>query len=281
MIDFSIIKIYRRGIEENLKGIKSILEKLKMKKVPLVIYEDALNQSSEQIISNWLSQKKYCRTFSVQKALGKLYPQKHIQLSLCIDVMVNILDDLLDEPLDRKDKANYIIEFLRIFSLYEKKCPPKIHKCLEKYFEKLLTLAIAERFYQKQISQEKNIDKIAKDSADLLICRGQDIDIFLEIALLEVRNKNLSSKIKKMGRIFRALNILKKDIKDIKHDQKNKIDTVITLVFSRTDIDFSMYINKVVDLLIQKTKKTREEPVSNFKQMIEKEKKEILRFVNL
>ena len=259
-----------------------------MEKPPLSLYESVLNQSSDQIISNWLSGRKYTRTLFTQKAFGKLYPMKYTKLSLCIDAMVNILDDFFDEILDKRTKANYIIEFLRVFSTYENECPRKIHKALKNYFEKLITLAVAEGFYQQQIVQEKDINKIAKDSADLLVCRRQDIDVFIEIALLTYKNRKVIPQIKKIGRIFRALNILKKDIKDIEHDTKNNIDTVVTLVFSNEKIDFSVYINILLDLFSKKLdlilksinkKDLQLVPIYNLNKMIEKEKKEIFKII--
>lgn len=284
------IKIYHQSIKKNILGVKSILKKLRMKKLPLSLYENVLTQTSDQIISNWATGRKYSRTLFAQNAFGKWYPIKYTQLSLCIDTMVNILDDFLDEVLDKKTRVNYIIEFLRIFSTYESECPLKIHRSLKEYFEKLITLAVAEGFYQKQIAQEKDLNKIVKDSADLLICRGQDIDVFIEIALLNFKNRKAIPVIKKIGRIFRALNILKKDIKDIEHDQKNKIDTVVTLIFSRDDINFSVYIGNLLNFFIERVnlilkpistekKDSRFLPIYNFNQMIQKDKKEILKII--
>lgn len=288
-------KIYNQGIKKNILGIKSILKKLKIKEQPpLSLYEDILNCSSSQITSKWLSGRKYCRTHFVQKMFGKLYPIKHTQSSLCIDAMVNILDDLLDEPLNKKSKAEYVIEFLRIFSIYNSEYTSKKNqKSIEKYFNKLITLAIAENFYQKQIIQEQNINKIVSKSIDLLICRGMDMDIFIEIALSEFKNKKAMQNIKKISRIFRAINILKKDIKDIQHDQKNNIETVIILVLSKNKINFSVYIDNLLNLLSEKSNSIIKSinqlekkdlcflPAYKFNKVIHKEKKEIKQLIKL
>ena len=286
-------KIYQKSIKKNIFGIKTILKNLGMEEeVPLSLYETVLNQSANMITSKWLSGRKYCRTYFTQKAFGKLYQAKYTQISLCIDAMVNILDDLLDERLDKQAKTEYLLEFLRVFSVYNSECPSKkIQICLEEYFNKLITLAIAENFYQQRITQEQNINKIIKNSADLLICRGRDIDIFIEIALLEFKNQKAIPPIKEMSRMFRALNILKKDIKDIPHDQESNIETAVILVLSKDKINFSIYINNLLNLFSEKTNLIMKSigksnkrplhllPIYNFNQMIQKEKKEILKIV--
>ena len=97
-----IARIYRQGVKENILGVKSILKQLEMEEPPLSLYEGVLARSSDQIVSNWLSGRKYARTLFVQKAFGKLYPTKYTEFSLCIDAIVNILDDFFDEALDRR-----------------------------------------------------------------------------------------------------------------------------------------------------------------------------------
>jgi hypothetical protein len=284
--------IYQKSIKKNILGIKTILKDLGIEKeIPLTLYKNILNQSANNIISKWVSGKKYCRTYFTKKAFGRLYPVKYTQISLCIDAMVNILDDLLDESLDKKTKSDYVIEFLRVFSLYNNKYTSKeIQKSLEKYFNKLITLAIAENFYQNKIAQEQNPNKIIKNSADLLMCRGMDIDIFVEIALSSsgFKDKRTIMTIKRISKVFRGINILKKDIKDIQHDQKNNIETIVTLVLSKSKVNFSLYINSLLNLFSNKTnlimksvskKSLRLLPVYNFNQMIQEEKKEILKII--
>ena len=77
--------------------------------------KEILNLSSENVTKKWLSGKKYIRTDFVKKAFSKFYPYKQIDISILIDAMINILDDILDEELNLKEKALYVIEFLRIF----------------------------------------------------------------------------------------------------------------------------------------------------------------------
>lgn len=281
-------KIYRETIQTNLRDIEDILKNLGIKKeVPISLYREALNASAKNILSKWVSGKKYCRTEFVQKALGKLYPEKHTQLSLSVDAMVNILDDFFDETLDKQVKGEYVIELLRVLSLYNKNyiTSKQIQRSLGTYFNKLITVALTEQFYQQKIARGKDMEKIIKDSADLLLCRSKDIDVFMEIGLLDFKNQILKSKIQKLARIFRAINILKKDIKDIKQDKKNNIDTVIVLMSDKGKAVFASYVKGLLDYFLNKEIKTLGKEdlksllIKNLNQMIEKDKREILNLI--
>ncbi len=245
------IDIYLKTLEFNIVDIEKILKDLKISDVSISIYREILKQSSSILPNKWQSGRKYSRTLFVQNALGKSYPKKYSALSLSVDSMVNILDDLLDEQLKKEEKEGYVVEFLRIFSYFEKNANFKMNKIMSLYINKLITLAVAEKFYQKFIENKKDIKKIVELSANLLVCRGMDIDIFLEIGILDKKIEHLGKKkIGEIARLFRALNILKKDIADIKHDQKNGQKTVVTIVLSKNKTEFRFFIIDLVDYLI-------------------------------
>jgi hypothetical protein len=93
-----------------------------------------------------------------------------------------------------------------------------------------------------------------------------------------------------MGRIFRAVNILKKDIKDIKYDLRHNMKTVIIIMSKNKKYDFSDYINKVVELYINKAEKINlsvartnaknKIPIVNYLKMIKQDKKEIIKLIS-
>ena len=256
MIPKNNIDIYPNNIQQNIDTIRNIIQALGFNNfVPLNQYSKILSSSAYQITQKWLSGRKYCRTLFIQQAFQKFYPNQHTLISLQIDALVNILDDLLDENLEKGEKTLYVLEFLRVFSLHENNCPEKFKQLLGRYINQLITLAIAEEYYQKMVQQENNIEKIIQWSINLLLCRGMDINIFTEIALskLELPN-NEKDFIKTSAQVFRANNILKKDIDDIKHDQKNSIKTMVTLILSKNEIEFSSYLTKVSNHLFQKIK---------------------------
>lgn len=281
------IKTYQKSKEKNLLDIKKILKNRKITNPDISIYNTFFEKSIFFITNKWQSGKKYSRTFFIQNIFQKKYPQKYTELSLSIDAMVNILDDLYDENLNSQEKGIYVLEFLRIFSIYSNKTNIKVDKFLSNYINKLITLAVAENFYQEKIKLENNLDIIINDSADLLICRGMDIDIFVQIALLDKKLKdNLKKEIENIGRIFRAINILKKDINDIDYDKKNNMETVVTIILEKKEINFQEYVNKLIENLFIKQKayidnilkkdKSFLSVINNFQKAFDENKKEIL-----
>ncbi|HHD92611.1 MAG TPA: hypothetical protein ENL06_03270 [Candidatus Portnoybacteria bacterium] len=285
------IKLYQNSINQNLSIIKDILNDLNLKNKDLSDqYSKTLALSSSKIANKWLSGRKYCRTLFAQQAFKNRYPKKHTLFSLQIDALVNILDDLLDEQLSPEEKTFYILEFLRVFSLHEKDCPEQIKKDLGIYINQLITLAVAEEFYQQRVQKETDFDKIVDISTSLLICRGMDMDIFTQIALISQRNISPENKrtIVHFGRLFRAINILKKDVDDISHDQKNKIKTMTTIVLKKK-INFSDYLQQVSLSIIKKMESVLEpihsshylySIINNFYQMAKDDQNKIIDNLN-
>jgi len=287
-----IISIYKKSVDENLKDIGSILKKLDIRNPEVFLScKKILNLSADNVINKWLSGRKYSRTVFVKQAFGKFYPKKYIKISMSIDAMINILDDLIDEKIDDKEKTLYIFEFSRVFSLYSFKKPKeKIQTAIGHDFNKLISLAVAEKVYQKMIAKEKNIEKIIKHSVQIFGCRGTDINIFNEIALTDVKNNNAAKEIKEIGRIFRAVNIFKKDIKDISYDKKMELETIVTFMSSRKDYNFLCYTEKLLDKFLEKAKKIKSStkslnikyrtPIENYYKMIEKDKRKIIKLLS-
>lgn len=278
------INLYQKKIRENIESIEKQLKNLEIEdEIPIDIYRNALKESAKQVTAKWSSGRKYCRTLFVQNAFGDLYPDKYTELSLFVDAMVNILDDFFDEELGKEVKGLYILEYLKLFSLFNfSEHSNRLKDDLGVYFNKLITLALAEDFYEKRIAKSNDLGDIVSDSAKLLLCRGMDIDIFTRIALLDSRAKDSNDNLLKLARIFRALNIFKKDIKDLEHDRANGIQTV-TVTVEDKGIDYKEYSKSLIENFheeIGKLKKPRaerlKEPFEKFKKMIKKEEKEIL-----
>lgn len=163
------------------------------------------------------------------------------------DAMVNILDDLLDETLSKNEKVLYILEYLRTYSVFISSIKDSaFFPSLSRYFNELIALAVAENVYLKKILSEQNEDRIVKYSTELLDLRSFDIDVFVEIGL--IGNQSVSEKklIIEIARDFRALNILKKDIKDLKHDLSNRQQTLVTVFKAIGTDSFKKYILRIV-----------------------------------
>ncbi len=272
---------YKIGVKETIEDVRKILNDLKMNKEPEISeFNGLFNQTKEEIIASWTSGRKYSRTSFLQKAFKEDFPEDYLQFSLSIDVMINILDDFLDEDLEEEKRRNYVIEFLRNFSFYNyKKVPEELRQSFGLYLSKLITLALSENVFESEIMSLSDFDKIVKMSVDLLKCRGMDIDIFTEIAL--VKKKDYRNEILEISRLFRGLNIFKKDILDISYDKENGMRSVVTIVSDKDEnFNFQNYSKGVVDTIVKEAdniSKNKSDILSNFYNMILEEKREIYR----
>ncbi len=286
-----IVSIYKKSVDKNLKDINSILKKLDMKNPEVFsACKKALKTSSANVVKKWLSGRKYSRTVFVKQAFGKFYPKKYLETSIFIDAMINILDDLIDEEIDDKEKILYVLEILRTFSLYNLQKPnPKIQTAFGYCFNRLISVPFAENIYQKKIRKEKIMKKIIEYSAEILKHRATDIDVFNEIALMNYKNKKVKEKIKKIGKIFRASTIFKKDIEDINYDKKMGMETVVTLMSSRKDYKFSGYTENLLNYFSREANKIKSSamlfnkqdntPITNYYRMLERNKEKIIKLV--
>ena len=238
-----LVKKYLETVNKNLNEIGEILKNNDINDSEISkVFTKILTNSSQNISKKWTDGKKYIRTEFVVSALGDDYPMDMLEESLSVDAMINILDDLLDENLGKKEKILYVIEYLRIFSNYAKQKPTdyRLDK-MGSYFNKLITLAIAENEIMKEIKDRNDINEVVDLSIKLLMLRGMDIDLFVEIVNTD-NDDNMSI----AARIFRAQNIFKKDLYDIKRDLENNQETVVTYVVSNEKIKTSDYINAIV-----------------------------------
>jgi len=186
---------------------------------------------------------------------GSYYPIKNLKLSILIDAMVNILDDFFDEQMDKETKSLFILEYLRVFSTYSKTIDdPILEDLIASYFNKLITLAVAESLYMEKVKKESDLKKVVEYSKILLTLRGMDIDIFVEIATLNNKRLKNNQDLMKLARSFRAINIFKKDIGDIDYDRKQGQETLVTFMYSKD----KEKLNSYVDLVLSELRKSSE-----------------------
>ena len=272
-------KIYRETLLQTKKSLMEIIQNDLKLKGELDTFTSILEQATEKIIQNWLSGKKYIRTLFMHRVMEDHYPQKAIQLSLSIDAIINILDDILDEDLDNQTKTAYIVEFIRTMAIFTSKISdPYRAKMIERYFNKIISIAIGEKIYKNLIKNETGAEKTKRLLLEVYTCRSLDMDIFVELPLLEIQFKSKDvDKMLILGRHFRILNLIKKDIDDIEHDKRGGIDTGVTLAFEKENP--KELIKSVADKIVADSKQTslgsEECFADKFKKMIEEERHEI------
>ncbi len=255
-----LIKEYKKTVKDSLNDL-GIIFKREAKEFSFLkesAFKKIFLRSASLITNKWKSKKKYIRTSLVLEAFGDLYPLDVLEVSLLTDSMVNILDDLIDEPLSKEEKTVYVLEFLRVFSLHADLFPKEISRSLRTYIEELIALAVAEDKLQNYFKSGKlDYGEFLKNSFSLFNFRAMDIDIFIDLASYKKRSLRNSLKLKKISRIFRALTIVKKDLNDIDHDKKNNLNNLFLIVGSN-NVKIKGYLSDLLnlfDLEIAKLKK--------------------------
>ena len=162
------------------------------------------------------------------------YPMDSLNLSISIDAMINIFDDLIDENLERQTKNYYFLEIFRMLANYHYQASNEnLRFHMGNYFNKLIMIASLEKHFYDSIKNEKRDDNVLKTTTHIYDIRSLDIDIFIEIPLLASDTIRFKDDVLKVARIYRVLELLKKDILDIEHDIENGLETLITIFWDR------------------------------------------------
>ncbi len=245
-----ILESYRKSLNFNLNFIKGVLSSDN-----LAIYdfleqiESLLSDSLENIAKKWEDNKKHARTELVMKGFSDDYPIKNLNISIMMDAMINILDDIYDENLEKNEKGLYIIEFLRVFAtLNFEGLSGFMQDSIYKYFNRLITIPIAEKSIYKELISEDEYSKIITHSINLLNIRSVDVDFFVDAALdLSGFNDKENKLITNTFRKFRAINIFQKDINDVNHDIQSGQNTPVTFIWQNKKEKFKFFKEDIVE----------------------------------
>lgn len=205
-----------------------------------------IEESSSTLVSKWKVNKKILRTSYMYRLIPN-YPEKILELSIIIDAIVNLLDDLYDEILSKEQRALIIIELLRLLPFVIKPYPKPVGLKISEYFNKILTVALTESIYKQLIEETIDLNEKLKYFIECYNFKSKDIDLFVELPLIELGiNEESIKNTVSLFNIYRALHIISKDIMDISHDLKNHTFTPIILLM-QTENDFRSYMNRVTD----------------------------------
>jgi hypothetical protein len=135
-------KEYLSTIEDNLKEVNDILIQLNISNIPIEQFEGILYQSSNRLTERWRTGRKTVRT-QIARMLIPNYPKSVLHISLAIDAIINLLDDLLDEILVDEQKASYILEMVRVLALFNHlQVAPRFQTRIAEYFNKCICIGL-------------------------------------------------------------------------------------------------------------------------------------------
>jgi hypothetical protein len=280
-----IINLYNDSVYDNLKMINNILiSDIGLNDPYLMdLFNKELQSSKNGLIEKWKSGKKYLRTLSVVKAFPE-YPMNSLNLSISIDAMINIFDDLFDENLEKHIKNYYLLELFRMLANYHYQASNEnLRFHMGNYFNKLIMIASLEKHFYNLIKNEKRDDNLLKTATHIYDIRSLDVDVFIEITLLASDTIQFKDDVLKVARIYRALELLKKDILDIEHDIENGLETLFTIFWDRKNY-LKNLISKLTNLYLERAKNIMcseysEIIVNNFILMSENEANKINEYI--
>ncbi len=280
-----IISIYNDSVNNNLKMIENIIRSDIGLGDPhlMELFKETLQTSKNELVKKWRTGKKYLRTLAAVKAFPD-YPVDSLKISISIDAIINILDDLLDEKLEKRAKNYYIVEIIRTLANYHYQNNDEIIRlCIGNYFNKCMTIAILEKHFYDLVRNENREDELLKYLTYVYDIRSLDIDVFIEIPLLESNIFHVKGDVLKAARSYRALELIKKDFLDVEHDGDSGIDTLFTILWDREGALLAS-VSSLTDQYLERIRnitgsEDSNEIVKNFVVMSEVEAVEIGKYV--
>lgn len=240
--DFSLAEIIKElNIQEEFKNEDSF---------------NIISQSSKKLTNKWNTGRKTLRT-KIAYDLIPNYPLEILDISLMIDAKINLLDDLLDEVMNKDEKAYYIIELIKLEAkINQIEISLEIKKSISKYFSKILSIAITEEIYKEKIKNSNNFDDRLSFAVDCYNFKSLDMDIYFELPLMKNNfNRKQIDEIIFFTRISRALSLVYKDFLDLEHDQKNKTETPLLILYTEEKQKIYVYLKKIIARYKEKSSK--------------------------
>lgn len=220
--------------------------------------------------------RKYLRTEFVKNAFGKHYPEKAYMYSKVLDDYTASMDDLYDDVKmsEEEIRINILLVHKTVMNLLF--WPNIMRKIALEHFEKMIRIAFIQEFTNSMLNQTKNEENALKIAIKNYEGRAIDIDFAIKIPLCFMKlTKKEKMKIIEAGRIFRAFNLLIKDIKDLSLDEFHNTDTPV-VIFRRKNFNIEKLKERMYDLSIariQELKKNQSNEIiyniiENFEKMI-------------
>ena len=229
MLD-DLISRYLSTLTRNCESTESIQADLPVA-LPLEVIHGIIETSANFLMTKWASERKGVRT-AVAMAIVPDYPLEVLEVSLLLDAVVNLFDDLIDENLTKQEKNLLVLELLRALALLNSaQLSHSLRKQIDLYFNKGITIAISEQESYARIQAARNIEEQVNIAVESYLTRGLVADIFFELPLMWQWGTDIDFRqVLYLARVDRALTLLEKDWQDVDHDIANNTHTPVTLL---------------------------------------------------
>jgi len=192
-----------------------------------------LELTSKILTDKWKTGRKVVRTKFALEAFPD-YPGEFMPLSLYTDAIVNLFDDILDELMEKDERALHVVEIAKVLTalFMDETFDRDIMNLYSEYFSKILCVAVSEMHYSKKMKNAEKVEELLHYAISCYNYRAYDVDIFFEIPMLALYGK-IDGRIMDLARIFRAVNLIVKDWNDLEHDLKNETLTPAVIIVTK------------------------------------------------
>lgn len=261
-------QVYLETVNSNLLELEHILEQIGITNIPIDQFREILLTSSKNLTSQWHTGRKVIRT-GIAKVLIPGYPDNVLRLSLSVDAMINLLDDLLDEIMEKEQTAMYILEIVRIFAIFNQlEAPPQLQRKIASYFNKCIGIVIPEIIYKEKIKAAEDFEQKVGISFQCYNAKSMVMDIFMELPLIELFDDRNVDKIVEFARIHRAVALINKDFNDLEHDKFNETETPLVLLSYEGEENLKRYMLTLMELYQKRAAKFISSETRDFEKII-------------
>ncbi len=265
----TILKEYRKKLEDVLNLAFRYLHEEELQNDLKYL----LKLTERNLTDKWITRKKVVRTKFALEAFPN-YPMELLSISLYADAIVNLLDDILDELMEKDERALHVVEIAKVLTalFMDEMLDRNIMKLYSEYFSKILCVAVSEMHYSKKMQNAEKKDELIQHAISCYNYRAYDVDIFFELPMYALYGE-IDRNIVELGRTFRSANLIVKDYFDIDHDLKNKTMTPLTVVKLRDDVDLEKHVCEILDYYLIKSdeifKRVKKEKQQNLHEIAE------------
>ena len=167
------------------------------------------------------SGRKRSRTDIVRRAFAHLYPENVESFSRLIDRFTDICDDLHDDHSMKIQEKQILIASVahNLWEILESKSRERFEE-LALHLRRMIYIQAAEHELLEALKQTSGLSRLEEILLKNYLVRSMVLDVFTRVAAID-RVGYTPEALVKAGRLYLAVDLLNKDIRDIEHDREN------------------------------------------------------------
>ncbi len=238
-----IIETYRDFLPENVSRMESNIER-----VPEDVETAGVSSILENPVKKWEEKRKSLRTLPAVNVYNEVLDHKLSKSTVsslaCLDAWIGAMDDEIDtKNISKDEKIAHVCNTAFSGSIGLVNLPEEhmeeIKKTLLTYLTELFQIPKVEKEVLITLRDTESLEKELDTAVKFYNYRSMDIDVFAKIpGLIHCLDEEDSEKFEDVVRdleIFRARELILKDIKDIKRDLKDEDYTAAIILMKKYD----------------------------------------------